>query len=65
MSLALGVVTDAFAKRGHKLNVGTAKTAAMIMRKGHGMERARHAAWREHGGRIQCTSGMLGAQCPY
>eukprot|EP00959_Pyramimonas_sp_CCMP1952_P173098 3617444-Pyramimonas_sp.AAC.2 len=60
LSLAWGVVTDAFAKRGRKLMVGTAKTTAMIMGIGHGMKRARRAAWHEHGGRIQCTSGMLG-----
>eukprot|EP00959_Pyramimonas_sp_CCMP1952_P235188 4914658-Pyramimonas_sp.AAC.1 len=48
LSLALGVVTDALAKRGHELNVGTAMTAAMIMWERHGTKRARHAAWHEY-----------------
>eukprot|EP00959_Pyramimonas_sp_CCMP1952_P082098 1715596-Pyramimonas_sp.AAC.1 len=60
VSLALGVVMDAFEKRGLKLKAGTAKTAALITWKGHGVKRARHAAWHERGGRIQCTSVMFG-----
>jgi len=56
----LVVVSDAFAKRGHKLNIGAAKTAAMVMWRGHGMKRARHAAWHEHGGRVCGTSVLLG-----
>ena len=56
-----GFVTDAFASRGHPLNIGPAKTAALIARRGEGEKAARHEARRAHDGHMHSTTQLLGA----
>ena len=60
LSRTLVHVSEAFARRGHVLNVGPSKTAALIMWRGRGTKHARHAAWHEHQGHVQGHSDLLG-----
>eukprot|EP00959_Pyramimonas_sp_CCMP1952_P055592 1161640-Pyramimonas_sp.AAC.1 len=60
LSRAPAPVSDAFARRGCRLNAGPSKTAVLIMWRGHGTQRARHAAWHEHGGYMSGESDILG-----
>eukprot|EP00959_Pyramimonas_sp_CCMP1952_P341170 7147032-Pyramimonas_sp.AAC.1 len=52
LSRVLVCVSEAFATRGHKLNLGPSKTAALISWRGPGLKKARHAARHECGGCI-------------
>ena len=50
---ALVVISDVFATRGHLLNVGPTKTAAMPSLRGPGSKRAKRDIWHARGGFIQ------------
>eukprot|EP00959_Pyramimonas_sp_CCMP1952_P317505 6644992-Pyramimonas_sp.AAC.1 len=53
-------MSEVVARRGHILNVEPPTTAALIMRRGRGAKRARHAARHERARGIRRASDTLG-----
>eukprot|EP00959_Pyramimonas_sp_CCMP1952_P445903 9335659-Pyramimonas_sp.AAC.1 len=60
MCRALAVVAGAFASRGHLLNLGVTKTAALLTNRGKGAKKAKQHAWRERGGHVVAQTQHLG-----
>jgi len=60
MCRALVLVSDVFASRGHLLNIGPAKTAALMCLRGKGAKSAKRDIWHGHGGMLGGNSALLG-----
>ena len=60
MCRALVLVSDVFASRGHLLNIGPAKTAALMCLRGKVAKIAKRDIWHSHGGMLGGNSALLG-----
>ena len=60
MCRALVVISDVFSARGHLLNIGPGKTAALLAIRGPGTKQAKRSIWHEHAGKLQGVSSLLG-----
>mgnify|MGYP007048886522 CR=1 FL=1 len=60
MCRALVLVSDVFASRGYLLNIGPAKTAALMCLRGKGAKIAKRDIWHSHGGMWGGNSALLG-----